>query len=547
MLAVRMPESEILPLLSRDLAIAAINSPSLCVIAGPFDAVLEFEKKLQALGIASKHLPTSHAFHSQMMEPVLAPFSELLRKMKFHEPQIPIVSNVTARWITPKEAASVEYWAGHVRQTVRFADGVAELFKDPNRVLLEVGPGQTLATLSRQHPAKSPEQVVLATLPYTGEQELRGVTETLGRLWLAGASVDWNAFYAKQCRRRVPLPTYPFDRKRYWPALADASATGQVALVPASSTPSAERKVASISVEPVVVSTIPAASAAPRSTQPSRPRKDRLVAETRALLEELSGYDLSSVDPSLNLLELGLDSLLLTQAAQLFQRRFSVTLSFRQLIEDISSIEAIAAHLDATMPPDAAPAPEPIVSVPAFTPVLPAGPSTGIADSSDIGRLIQQQQQLTNHIVQLLSRQQIPSGQSAPTAKRLPVPPILDNRTGGPFKPTQRGADVALTPRQARSLDSLIARYTKRTAGSKRLAAQNRTVLADPRSVSGFKQLWKEMVYPITTVKSDGSKVWDVDGNEYIDFVMGFGANLFGHRPPFEKRRCTSSWTLVLR
>ena len=92
---------------------------------------------------------------------------------------------------------------------------------------------------------------------------------------------------------------------------------------------------------------------------------------------------------------------------------------------------------------------------------------------------------------------------------------------------------MALTADQSRALDALIARYTKRTAGSKKLAAQNRPILADPRSVAGFKQLWKEMVYPISTTRSDGSKVWDVDGNEYVDFVMGFGASMFGHRPPF--------------
>ena len=96
-----------------------------------------------------------------------------------------------------------------------------------------------------------------------------------------------------------------------------------------------------------------------------------------------------------------------------------------------------------------------------------------------------------------------------------------------------RGGAVGLTERQQSMLDALIARYTKRTIGSKRLAEQNRSVLADPRSAAGFKQLWKEMVYPIYTVRSDGSRVWDVDGNEYIDFVMGFGASLFGHRPPF--------------
>src|SRR6202022_290449 len=127
-----------------------------------------------------RRLQTSHAFHSPMMEPVLAPFTELLRKTKFGEPQIPYVSNVTAKWITPAEAKRPEYWARHVRQTVRFADGVPELMKDSKYVLLEVGPGQTLSTLARQHHSKAKERGVLASLAMTGDQEPHGLLDTLG-------------------------------------------------------------------------------------------------------------------------------------------------------------------------------------------------------------------------------------------------------------------------------------------------------------------------------------------------------------------------------
>ena len=164
-----------------------------------------------------------------MMEPVLAPFTEVLRSIKFGEPQIPYVSNVTARWITPEEAQSPEYWAGHVRQAVRFADGVAELMKDARNVLLEVGPGQTLTTLARQHPAKPSEQIVLASLPPAGTPEDRGILETLGRLWMTGVTVDWDLFYANERRHRAVLPTYPFERKRYWPEAPRMLAVAAVA------------------------------------------------------------------------------------------------------------------------------------------------------------------------------------------------------------------------------------------------------------------------------------------------------------------------------
>ena len=220
MLAIRLPEKELLPLLNPELAIAAINSPNLCVVSGSNEAIAKLEEELGTKKIAARKLQTSHAFHSPMMEPVLAPFTELLRKIKFGEPQIPYVSNVTAKWITAAEAKSPEYWAGHVRQTVRFADGVAELMKDSKYVLLEVGPGQTLSTLARQHPSKASEQTVLASLAMTGDQEPHGLLDTLGRLWMNGVSVDWQQFYANERRLRAVLPTYPFERKRYWPESA---------------------------------------------------------------------------------------------------------------------------------------------------------------------------------------------------------------------------------------------------------------------------------------------------------------------------------------
>ena len=158
-------------------------------------------------------------------------------------------------------------------------------------------------------------------------------------------------------------------------------------------------------------------------------------------------------------------------------------------------------------------------------------------------QLLLQQQQLTNQVLQMLGRAPA-SPAAAPIVsaspahaprpvKAIPAMALPEGKSHGPFKPIQRSADMALTEEQSKGLSELIARYTKRTGGSKQLAAKNRPILADPRSVTGFKQLWKEMVYQIYTTRSEGSKVWDVDNNEYVDFVMGFGASMFGHRPPF--------------
>jgi amino acid adenylation domain-containing protein len=542
MLAIRLPEKEVLALLNPELAIAAINSPNLCVVSGPNQAIAKLEEELSAKKIAARKLQTSHAFHSPMMEPVLAPFTELLRKIKFGEPQIPYVSNVTAKWITAPEAKSPEYWAGHVRQTVRFADGGAELMKDSKYVLLEVGPGQTLSTLARQHPAKANEQTVLASLAMTGDQESHGLLDTLGRLWMNGVSVDWRQFYANERRRRAVLPTYPFERKRYWPESAPTAA--RVATSATLATPSAAGNVAAtvnVEIQPPqqnVVSPQPVAPA-----EPALPRKDRLLAASRTLLEELSGYDLSQVDPATSLLELGLDSLLLTQAAQVFHRKFGVSITFRQLMEELGSLQQIAEHLDATLPaeafaPLAASAQMPAAGTTPQT-VAAGNSGTGNIPTSILEQILQQQQALTQQVLQLMGRapaQPAATSSTISTAPTIPSIPMVvksEVKSHGPFKPIDRAADMAMTAEQTAALKDLTARYTSRTAKSKELAIKNRPILADPRSVGGFKQLWKDMVYPIFTTHSDGSKVWDVDGNEYVDFVMGFGASIFGHRPPF--------------
>ncbi len=150
------------------------------------------------------------------MEPVIKPFTQFLEKVKLNPPKIPFVSNVSGTWITVTEATDPNYWARHLRQPVRFSDGVTELFKQPERILLEVGPGRTLSTLAKQHQAN--ELVVLTSMrhPQEEQSDIAFLLNTLGKLWLLGVQIDWSGFYADERRHRIPLPTYPFERQRYW-------------------------------------------------------------------------------------------------------------------------------------------------------------------------------------------------------------------------------------------------------------------------------------------------------------------------------------------
>ncbi|MEG4499157.1 beta-ketoacyl synthase N-terminal-like domain-containing protein [Microcoleus sp. F10-C6] len=218
MLAVPLPEQQIQPFLGEKLDLAVINGASMSVVSGATDAVDELAQKLLAKGVECRRLHTSHAFHSQMMEPILEPFTEQVKKVKLNSPKIPYVSNVTGNWITATEATNPSYYAQHLRQTVRFADGLQQLLKDQNQILLEVGPGRTLNTLAKQHPNKRAEQIVLSSLRHPQDQnsDVAFLLTTLGKLWLGGVQIDWSKFYADEQRYRLPLPTYPFERQRYW-------------------------------------------------------------------------------------------------------------------------------------------------------------------------------------------------------------------------------------------------------------------------------------------------------------------------------------------
>jgi amino acid adenylation domain-containing protein len=218
MLAVPLSESEAGPLLDHwapELELAAVNAPQMCVVAGTGGAVAELESELARRSVASRRLRTCHAFHTRLMEPVAERLAERIRDLPLEAPQIPFLSNLTGTWITPQEATDPRYWARHLCQPVRFAAGLGELLA-ARHTLLEVGPGQTLSTFARQQPAGAGAVAVHCLGERGGREDHATLLAAVGQLWLAGTEVDAAAFFRGQRRRRVVLPTYPFERRRYW-------------------------------------------------------------------------------------------------------------------------------------------------------------------------------------------------------------------------------------------------------------------------------------------------------------------------------------------
>ena len=234
MLSVPLPAVALEPQLGETLELAAINAPDRTVVTGPTAAVDELARRLEADGIGARPVVTSHAFHSRMMEPMLAAFADRLKRVTLRAPQIPFVSNLTGTWITPQQATDPDYWCQQLRRTVRFADGLATLAQR-QPVMLEVGPGQTLTSLARRAGSTALSSLGRRQLDERREEggEHRQLLATLGALWAQGVMPDWRAFVAGEERHRVALPTYPFERQRYWVErqrvgieTANATATG---------------------------------------------------------------------------------------------------------------------------------------------------------------------------------------------------------------------------------------------------------------------------------------------------------------------------------
>jgi len=220
MLAILKSEKFVSSLLNDKLFLAAVNGVSLCLISGANEEVDNLQDKLAKQNIMCYRIPTLLAYHSNMMEPIVEPLLNKLKKVKLNKPKIRWISSVTGTWITDDEATDPNYYVKKIiLNPVRFIDSLSTIFKNPELILLEVGPGQILSPFAKQHPDwPHKEQIVLSTLkaPQYALSETKALFTTLGQLWLSGVPVNWKKFYQNEKRFKIPLPTYPFEKESYW-------------------------------------------------------------------------------------------------------------------------------------------------------------------------------------------------------------------------------------------------------------------------------------------------------------------------------------------
>lgn len=540
MLSVRAPAEQIAPLLSNGLSIAAINAPKLCVIAGPQEEIDACSRLLEAEEVPCKLLRTSHAFHSSMMLSIQEAFQVEVDKVVLHAPEIPIVSTVTGRWLSAEEATNPEYWANHLVATVRFSEAIMFLQKELSPVFLEAGPGQVTTTLVKQHGSEFGTRAFASLYP-AKEDEHTILFQTLRNLWLQGFEPQWEKVYQHhQLRIIQDVPTYAYDRKRYW------------------INPREIQKHIENNIKQTVDTTM---------------RKDLLISKVKELLEDASGIDIAEAPLQASFIEIGFDSLLLTQVAQSLSRAFGIAITFRMLNEDFHNLDRLGDYLDKQLPADAF-QPSPAVAgtssvgSPEAIPVVPTLPQlaqqAASTPSFDTITLISQQISLISQQIALLQGTSVaaPISQSQPmvqngavaqpapvnmhqapaSAVAAPAAPSSPETQLAPEELAELNKPFGATARidrqgsssdenQTRYLTDFVTRYVAKTTKSKAYTQEHRSHMADPRVVSGFKPSTKEMTYSIVTNRSKGCRLWDLDGNEYIDALNGFGSNMLGYQP----------------
>ncbi len=537
MLSVRLEAEKLEAILPPKLSIAAINTRKLCVVAGATSSINSFAAQLAEQGIPSTLLLTSHAFHSSMMDSIVEPFEAVVRSIKLNQPVKPLVSTVTGNWMSGAEATDPTYWSQHLRKTVRFANALDTLQEDEGRLYLEAGPGNILATLTRQHIADRNVTVIAGFEKNETNTAYYHVLKALGQLWLNGIEPAWHDVYTGQQRRKTDLPTYAFDHKRYW-------------LEPGVITNTVETIANDFAPQPENI-----------TLQVMQTRKDILIDKLRAIFEDASGIEIDAAGTGLSFIEIGFDSLSLTQIATNLKKQFNIPITFRKLFEEYNSLVLLAEFLDSNLAADilkpqaiAVSAPPVATAAQALFAIPAALSNNTVSSNNDLAiNLISQQLQLLSN--QLLLIQGGTHAPVTPLANAYnsttpAITPVKADHQGleltaeeqieikKPFGATARieKQTLELNEKQSAFLNDLTIKYNDKTKGSKAQTQKDRPYMADPRVVSGFRPLTKEVVYPLVVNKSKGSHVWDIDGNDYVDALNGFGSNLLGYQADVLKK-----------
>jgi len=560
MAAVFAPAEIVVPAVidhTREVTLAAINQPGAVTISGSEAAVTRALDRLGRDRIDGRRLAVSHAFHSPLMEPMVGAFEAAVAGLDFAPARLPFYSTVTGEALPPRQTLTPDYWSRQIRQPVQFLGAVQAAARDGYTAFLEIGAGDTLTALARASLDAEAVGPLVASLR-KGRSAWGGIAAAAASLYRAGIDLVWSEVNAPFAGRKVALPTYPFQRQRFWMEVAPLRPGRGTAQPGAAPIP-----------EQSQLTDVP-----PTRTETMQSLTER-ADELAAILAEISGFDAATIDRTQHLTDMGLDSLMLLKLGQTVEQRYGLELRMSQLFEEIGTVNGLAAYVlrhaapaAPVVPVQAAPAAPvvPVQAAPVAIPVAaeppvvaPVPPSAPVPlDGAGVAPMLQFQMQVLSQVaaqnlnsVAELARQQMawlgqgglpaavaaaPLAAAPLAAAPAPVPaPVAKAKPSANAIAKIRNINLAgsgpLSETQRAFVAALVSRHVARTRTSKEITQESRAVLADWKHTLSFWGQLKEAKYPIVSARSAGSRFWDVDGNEYIDVAMGMGVHFFGHKP----------------
>ncbi|WP_125557297.1 non-ribosomal peptide synthetase/type I polyketide synthase [Pseudoalteromonas rubra] len=519
------------------LSVSAYHGESGVVFSGHNSAMDTLCQALDDAGIRHKAINTARAFHSPLMQPMLSEFAEVAAQVTYHQPTIPFISSVTGQ----QEALRLcdpGYWVEQICAPVQFESCIAQLSQSGAYCALELGPKPVLCGLLQEN--RPAERCEFLHVLHAKGADLPRLLSVQGRLFELGITLDWNQLYADDTQPKAPLPLYPFDHSPYWIAELPTELNTQ----------------------------LDAETTQSQAGHASTTREEAIRHFVLSTLSRLLSMPVSDIQTHVPLLEMGVDSLMIMNAVRTYEREFGLEFSVRQFYETLSTVDLLVAYIiehsdyqcqeAKSTPPSGQGSSDTVLALPAE--------STSVSAPNDLVATICREQlqaaaSVTNTSaatsVEAIAARQLAmlqgmSGQvgTQPVSTALAAtaaPQAVTTQTLAEQSVTQQSEAAQVLPGFAQKqittaassqsvqkhLASLIERYCAKTPLSKAMVSEHRPHLADCRASAGFRMSSKELLYPVFGQRCEGSRIWDIDGNEYIDITMDFGVNLFGHKPDF--------------
>ncbi len=532
-------------------SIAAINAPENVVISGEEEDVKMLLAKLEKEGVKHSVLRVSHAFHSHLIKPMTEEYRKILSEIEFFPPAIPVISNLTGEPVDEDHIKTVDYWIRHLLEPVRFSDSINYVVKQGNNLFLEIGPHVVLSGLGSKCVPENDCTWVSSLVK--GGDDIKEILTGLSTLYVNGVKIDWEGYYKSfnsNCRKIV-LPTYPFQRKRYWKELVnlDKSPVGSISSDIIEDDD--HSKFDNIHTESADLEK--SGSELSQIGNNCSNNKGVILPELINIIQNIAGIE--EVDIYEDLFKIGLSSIMLTRLKQRIESDYDVDVEMKRFYSESNTVDKLADYVgeNCDIKPVVASLPaseqttEDVLNTKRNEILAHFGP-----EKSDLENVIYSQLQIMSQQLEILKSRPgdktngLLLGDQLKKGSDVHGPIFRQAKKNN--EPTAKGAhdehekvdlrsmkltEDELNPVQLEFVERFIIDYVARTGKSKELMDTKRAIFSDWINSLGFRLSLKEIIYPIVSHRSKGSRLWDIDGNEYVDMAIGYGVNYFGNTPPF--------------